>query len=92
MLKFLEGRASDRKMRLFACACAREVETETRRSVRFSVPELAERYADVQAEVIEIVDASAEVQDAAYLQTHAVGAAFGVLEAALDLNSYQAAT
>ncbi len=44
MLEFLQGKASDRKLRLFACSCVRNIEYCTIREGRISVSELVERY------------------------------------------------
>ena len=47
MLEFLRGNASDRKLRLFACACARRVLPRTKdRATNRRTIEFAERYAD----------------------------------------------
>lgn len=61
MLSFLRGKASDRKMRLFICACVRRVwsvldDKRSRRAV-----EVGERYADGQADAAEL---SATYQEA----------------------------
>jgi hypothetical protein len=92
MLRLLEGKVSDRKLRLFACACARDVEDCTRRWGNVSVTELVERYADGQAAPNEVETASADVKYAAYGQVYQIGDAFGVIEAAIHRNSYESAT
>jgi hypothetical protein len=65
MLKFLLGKASDRKLRLFVCACCRGVwhlladggRSRSPKSSRYAV-EVAERYADGKATEAELADAS----------------------------------
>jgi len=92
MLEYLGVKASERKLRLFACACARDVEECTIREGCVSVTELAERYAEGQATPAELEAASAEVEYAAYGQVYSIGCAFGVIQDALDPNSYESAT
>src|SRR5258708_1963028 len=64
MLLLAEGRRSDRKARLFACALGRQLwpflgDDDSRRLV-----EVAERYADGLATVVEFARAHGEAKDA----------------------------
>ena len=66
MLRHVDGRVSDRKLRLFACACARQVWRRlTDQRSRHAV-EVAERYADGEATAEELAAARAEARDAAW--------------------------
>ena len=63
MLDFLRGKVSDRKLRLFVCACCRRIwhklfDTQSRRAV-----EVAERLADGQADLAEVAAARTEMEE-----------------------------
>jgi hypothetical protein len=66
MLDWLRARASDRKFRLFGCACCRGVwPLLTNESSRRAV-EMAERYADGEVAVEQLIAAAAAAWDAAW--------------------------
>jgi hypothetical protein len=66
MLAFLRDRASDRKLRLFVCACCRRIWHLLPAAARSAV-EVAERFADGQATAEDLRDAAA---DCAAAQAH----------------------
>ena len=57
MLDFLRGKASDRKLRLFAVACCRSIWNLLREKNHRKAVEVAERYADGQATPLQLKQA-----------------------------------
>jgi hypothetical protein len=57
MLEFLRNRGSNRKRRLFACACSRRIWKRLPDELSRRAVELAERYADGRAKKAELVEA-----------------------------------
>jgi len=68
MLDFLQGTASSRKLRLFACACCRRVWPHFRDDIAWRAVEVAERYADLLANHDELV-AAADAVDVLVMET-----------------------
>jgi hypothetical protein len=58
MLQFLLGKARDRKIRLYACACCRRIWSLLTDNRSREVIEVAEKYADGQVNKLALVDAS----------------------------------
>jgi hypothetical protein len=54
MLEFLHGKASDRKLRLFACACARAAWNPLPNAASRTLLEIAEAYADGRATTTDV--------------------------------------
>ena len=59
MLEFLRGRASDRQLRLFACACCRSILPCIPDACR-DAAEVGLRFADGQATLDELIEARAK--------------------------------
>jgi hypothetical protein len=95
MLEYLRGRASQRKLRLFAVACCRRVERlfgdkRTRRAV-----EIAERYADGVATTKEVADARRTAREFSYDYAHYTNPAWYPSSAAVhacELRAWSAAS
>src|SRR5262245_49228579 len=62
MLEFLRGKASDRRLRLFACACCRRIEHLLPDQLSQKAVEVAERFAEGLADALELLRAA----DSAY--------------------------
>src|SRR5215831_8723174 len=62
MLEFLRGKASERKLRLFACACSRRISQLMDDAVCRTAVLTAERYADGLAQQEELSALSATLQ------------------------------
>lgn len=66
MLEVLRDRTGDRKLRLFACACARDVWSQLSEFDCLNAVEVAERFADGTATLKEMQDASTRTYDIAW--------------------------
>jgi hypothetical protein len=67
MLEFLRGKASDRKLRLWACGCCRRAWRWLERHAHKAI-EVAERHSDLQATAHELAAARAGVEEQTYLE------------------------
>ena len=67
MLEFLRGKASDRKLRLFACACCRRVWHLLTDKRSMLAVEIAEKYADALASDADLMSARRAAEDASVM-------------------------
>jgi hypothetical protein len=71
MLAYLEGKTTDRKLRLFACACVRRAWGRLQQgSPAQRAVETAERLAEGQAEALDLEQAREQAEQAAYAAPH----------------------
>src|SRR4051812_36419686 len=76
MLTFLRGRVSERKLRLFACACVRRVWHLLTEGCRHPVV-VAERFADGRAGLLDLEEANCQARNRSWPGQPATHAAFG---------------
>src|SRR5262245_10359787 len=92
MLNFLRGKASGRKLRLFACACAYYVQRfDSDPRVRHAI-ETAENAADGIATPAEITEATTQAEAAYAAESNAHACIRGAAVATLDADPFEAAT
>ena len=94
MLQFLSGKASDRKLRLFACACVRSIRQHLIEPAGRDALQVSERYADGDASPRQLAKAGRSAENAwtaknnaqpqAYALSRAAGEVGGLLITAID--------
>jgi hypothetical protein len=88
MLEFLRGKASDRKLRLFAVACCREISPYLKGERCHRSLEVAERYADGKASEEERKSALETVEEAHAIDQSASDVVASTLECPDSLDHY----